>query len=239
MSSQPNEKSYERTTITVPVSLKNRMKTLGRNVNWSSVACAAFEHKIEKVQEAERKHLEHAITRLRKESSKTTICSDFEKGFSAGRQWAIENASIDALDRLQQMRSSVSREDWGSFFQDEQRIDELTAVIDGLKDNRDDKYDDAVCLTIEHGKGSVSMLQRELGIGYGRAARLIDLMEKDGVVGPYAGAKPRPVIVDAESWPMVKVWNSVLGRKPPTSQKFYEGFVDGAIDVWTAVREAI
>jgi len=42
---------------------------------------------------------------------------------------------------------------------------------------------------------SVSMLQRRLGLGYTRAARIIDMMEEDGVVGPYQGSKPRDILI--------------------------------------------
>jgi len=58
----------------------------------------------------------------------------------------------------------------------------------------DDLYEDAVRLVIEFGKGSTSLLQRRLRIGYGRAAHLIDLMEKDGIVGSPDGPKPREVL---------------------------------------------
>ena len=53
-------------------------------------------------------------------------------------------------------------------------------------------------LVIEAGKASTSYLQRTLGIGYSRAARLIDLLEDDGVIGPGHGAKPREVIAKAD-----------------------------------------
>jgi S-DNA-T family DNA segregation ATPase FtsK/SpoIIIE len=55
-------------------------------------------------------------------------------------------------------------------------------------------YHDAVRVVCEMGRASTSTLQRRLRVGYGRAARLIDLMEKDGIVGPPDGAKPREVL---------------------------------------------
>ena len=55
--------------------------------------------------------------------------------------------------------------------------------------NRDELYHRAVETVISEERGSVSLLQRVLGVGYGRAARLIDFMEEDGVVGPYNGSK--------------------------------------------------
>lgn len=65
---------------------------------------------------------------------------------------------------------------------------------DGGEDVDDDLYQDAVRVVCEMGRASTSTLQRRLRIGYGRAARLIDLMEKDGIVGPPDGAKPREVL---------------------------------------------
>ncbi len=58
----------------------------------------------------------------------------------------------------------------------------------------DPMFDDAVRLVFEFGKASTSLLQRRLRIGYGRAAHLIDLMEKDGLVGPADGSKPREIL---------------------------------------------
>jgi DNA segregation ATPase FtsK/SpoIIIE, S-DNA-T family len=55
-------------------------------------------------------------------------------------------------------------------------------------------YEDAVRLVVEFGKASTSLLQRRLRIGYGRAAHLIDLMERDGIVGAADGPKPREVL---------------------------------------------
>jgi S-DNA-T family DNA segregation ATPase FtsK/SpoIIIE len=55
-------------------------------------------------------------------------------------------------------------------------------------------FDDAVRLVFEFGKASTSLLQRRLRIGYGRAAHLIDMMERDGLVGPADGSKPREIL---------------------------------------------
>jgi len=64
----------------------------------------------------------------------------------------------------------------------------------GDEDINDDLYQDAVRVVCEMGRASTSTLQRRLRIGYGRAARLIDIMEKDGIVGPADGTKPREVL---------------------------------------------
>ena len=58
----------------------------------------------------------------------------------------------------------------------------------------DEVYDEAVRIVVESGKASTSLLQRRLRLGYGRAARLIDLMEKDGIVSAPDGSKPREVL---------------------------------------------
>ncbi len=65
---------------------------------------------------------------------------------------------------------------------------------------KDDIYDDAVRLVMETGQASVSILQRRMRLGYTRAARIIDSMEQDGLVGPFEGSKPRRIIVDREEW---------------------------------------
>jgi S-DNA-T family DNA segregation ATPase FtsK/SpoIIIE len=66
---------------------------------------------------------------------------------------------------------------------------------DNDSDNDNDPlYNDAVRLVIEFGKASTSLLQRRLRVGYGRAAHLIDLMERDGIVGAADGPKPREVL---------------------------------------------
>jgi S-DNA-T family DNA segregation ATPase FtsK/SpoIIIE len=58
----------------------------------------------------------------------------------------------------------------------------------------DDKYDEAVAIVCETGQASISAVQRRLRIGYNRAARIIETMEREGIVGPADGAKPREVL---------------------------------------------
>ena len=64
----------------------------------------------------------------------------------------------------------------------------------------DEMFDRAVEVVIESGQASTSMLQRRVGLGYARAARLIDYMEQRGIVGPYQGSKPRKVLMTKEEW---------------------------------------
>ena len=64
-------------------------------------------------------------------------------------------------------------------------------------EDADPMFDDAVRLVFEFGKASTSLLQRRLRIGYGRAAHLIDMMERDGLVGPADGSKPRELLKPA------------------------------------------
>src|ERR1035437_5535675 len=73
-------------------------------------------------------------------------------------------------------------------------------VADSAGDeNNDDLFDDAVRLVFEFGKASTSLLQRRLRIGYGRAAHLIDMMERDGLVGQADGSRPRELL-KAPGW---------------------------------------
>jgi S-DNA-T family DNA segregation ATPase FtsK/SpoIIIE len=65
---------------------------------------------------------------------------------------------------------------------------------------RDDLYEQAVDIVVREGRGSVSLLQRTLGIGYGRAARLIDFMAEDAIVGQYNGAQAREVLISLGQW---------------------------------------
>ena len=74
----------------------------------------------------------------------------------------------------------------------------------GLQDNegaaQDPLFDEAVRIILESQRGSVSLLQRKLGIGYGRASRLVDLMAAAGIVGEYKGSQAREVLFTLDDW---------------------------------------
>jgi S-DNA-T family DNA segregation ATPase FtsK/SpoIIIE len=78
--------------------------------------------------------------------------------------------------------------------------DELEAAQPGELRSRDELYEAAVDIVVRERRGSVSPLQRCLGIGYGRAARLIDFMAEDKIVGEYNGAQAREVLISLEDW---------------------------------------
>jgi S-DNA-T family DNA segregation ATPase FtsK/SpoIIIE len=79
----------------------------------------------------------------------------------------------------------------------DEEVVEVTAIeaAESDDDDYDERYDDAVALITKTGQASISMIQRHLRIGYNRAARIIEKMEKEGIVGPSDGAKPRDVLV--------------------------------------------
>jgi len=64
----------------------------------------------------------------------------------------------------------------------------------------DDLFEQAVDVVLEYGSASSSILQRRLGVGYPRASRLIDLLERKGIIGPFEGSKPRKVLITEIDW---------------------------------------
>jgi S-DNA-T family DNA segregation ATPase FtsK/SpoIIIE len=67
--------------------------------------------------------------------------------------------------------------------------------FDANHDGQDDMFKDAVRVVVDSGKASASLLQRRLRVGYARAARLVEEMEEQGIIGPADGARPRDVLV--------------------------------------------
>jgi DNA segregation ATPase FtsK/SpoIIIE, S-DNA-T family len=94
----------------------------------------------------------------------------------------LKNAYMDELPDTIELSGSIEK--GNNLFNDS---------VGGDSDD-DDLYEDARMTVIESGKASTSYLQRKLGVGYARAARLIDMLEERGVVGPGNGAKPRDVL---------------------------------------------
>ena len=79
-------------------------------------------------------------------------------------------------------------------FKDKEREADVEEEDEEVEAELDEVYDEAVRIVVESGKASTSLLQRRLRLGYGRAARLIDMMEKDGIVSAPDGSKPREVL---------------------------------------------
>jgi S-DNA-T family DNA segregation ATPase FtsK/SpoIIIE len=79
---------------------------------------------------------------------------------------------------------------------DETITAEEKSAIDGVDIGKDDLYDEAARIVVQSGQASISYLQRRLRIGFSRAARLVDMMEMEGLVSPAAGGKAREVLVD-------------------------------------------
>jgi len=67
---------------------------------------------------------------------------------------------------------------------------------DAVEMDKDDLYDEAARIIVQSGQASISYLQRRMRIGFSRAARLVDMMEMEGLVSPAAGGKPREILVD-------------------------------------------
>jgi S-DNA-T family DNA segregation ATPase FtsK/SpoIIIE len=72
--------------------------------------------------------------------------------------------------------------------------DEEAAAEEPASQDQDPMYEEAVRLVLQMGKASTSTLQRHLRLGYGRAARILDMMQRDGIIGPPDGSKPREVL---------------------------------------------
>jgi DNA segregation ATPase FtsK/SpoIIIE, S-DNA-T family len=79
---------------------------------------------------------------------------------------------------------------------DESITAEEKTAANGVEMEKDDLYDEAARIVVQSGQASISYLQRRLRIGFSRAARLVDMMEMDGLVSPAAGGKAREVLVD-------------------------------------------
>ncbi|MFT5387437.1 MAG: S-DNA-T family DNA segregation ATPase FtsK/SpoIIIE [Candidatus Omnitrophota bacterium] len=85
-------------------------------------------------------------------------------------------------------------------YNDEVLSSQKKGVMGGGSEEKDEMYDEAVALVVQTSQASVSILQRRMRLGYTRAARLIDMMEQNGIVGPYCGSKARGILVDREQW---------------------------------------
>jgi S-DNA-T family DNA segregation ATPase FtsK/SpoIIIE len=82
-----------------------------------------------------------------------------------------------------------------------ERVAETNTVND-----RDELYDEAARFVVQNGQASTSALQRRFRVGFSRAGRLIDMLERDGIIGPADGSKPREILVAADYYASVDNW---------------------------------
>lgn len=99
----------------------------------------------------------------------------------------LRTAYMDEIPETIELSGSIEKNGGGLF----------SDSLEGGSDGEDDLYEDARIIVIEAGKASTSFLQRKLGIGYARAAKLIDMLEERHVIGAGNGAKPRDVLEKA------------------------------------------
>jgi S-DNA-T family DNA segregation ATPase FtsK/SpoIIIE len=76
--------------------------------------------------------------------------------------------------------------------------EEKKTGVDGMEFDKDELYDEAARIVVQTGQASISYLQRKMRIGFSRAARLVDMMEAEGLVSAATGGKPREVLVGRE-----------------------------------------
>lgn len=100
-----------------------------------------------------------------------------------------EKETSDIVDFWKEQGSSTYDQ---AMLEELERDDDLEG--EGESGEYDERYDEAVALVTQTGQASISMVQRRLRVGYNRAARMIEMMEKEGVIGPADGARPREVI---------------------------------------------
>ncbi len=127
----------------------------------------------------------------------------------------FSNASLSKPKRLQgalitdqeikrvvnYIKEKVGEPNYLTEITERQKVKGMAGVgIDGASDDDDELLSEAKELIINSGKASASYLQRRLSIGYARAARLLDLLEEAGIIGPSNGAKPREILISQQEY---------------------------------------
>ena len=104
-----------------------------------------------------------------------------------GQNAAYDEAVMSEIERQAAQEKGKSSSEGGGFSEDDEMLTKAIEVV------------------VELGQASTSMLQRRLKLGYARAARLVDEMEERGIVGPFEGSKPRPVLLTRQQWIEMKM----------------------------------
>ena len=197
--------------------LKRRMKALGNEVNWSAVACAAFEARVnELTTETEVDSLDTVVERLKRFSTAETVRDSdaFESGVEAGKRWAMSAAAPGQLQRFENFRDEHDEQQWKAFLQDEKGWRALAGCL-----NPD------ICKEGGRGGGPRrggpgGRRGRGEGRGPGRGGH--------GEGGPRRGRGMRAR----------RTWMMILDEWPDHTD-FFPGFIEGALEVWRSVKDRV
>jgi S-DNA-T family DNA segregation ATPase FtsK/SpoIIIE len=98
------------------------------------------------------------------------------------------------INRVTDFWKAQAQPDYDQSFLIAPPAEDDAAAEEPASEDQDPMYEEAVRLVLQMGKASTSTLQRHLRLGYGRAARILDMMQRDGIIGPPDGSKPREVL---------------------------------------------
>jgi hypothetical protein len=117
---------------------------------------------------------------------------------------------------------------------DRQKVGGVAGVgLDGNHGDEDELFEEAKEIIVRAGKASTSMLQRRLSIGYGRAAKILDMLEEARIIGPSNGSKPREVMISQEEYDEqsgfggIPIHNRATAKAP---ENYFGGAADSAED---------
>jgi S-DNA-T family DNA segregation ATPase FtsK/SpoIIIE len=122
---------------------------------------------------------------------------------------------------IQGVVDCISKESAPTFSQEliQSATGQRSVKDDGDPAEQDDMYEEAVRVILKSKRGSASLLQRALAVGYTRATRLLELMEADGLVGAFKGSKAREVLMTLEDWERMRADAPRAARGAPSTQE--------------------
>jgi len=127
------------------------------------------------------------------------------------------------IARLTGHRAKQGEPEFDPALLEDQASEEVEPGDGEFSPDEDDLLDDAARIVVESGTASVSMIQRRLRVGYTRAGRLIDMLERRGIISGYEGSKPRQVLVSMADLPRILGGGGAASEAPPTGEPVTTG----------------
>ncbi len=231
-----NNKNFSRTTITVPHELKRRMKRTGSQVNWSAIACDAFETKLDEIGPFEEiTTIEATVERLKAlaleaEAEQNEAAQPSPAGEAAGRHWAMNLASAQQLSDLEEFRGEVTPEKWTEVLSTRDGWFELTRRIAtddafGVSEFSESEHTSDGDAEPDHRRREHSPERHGRGRHDGHRRRF-----KHG--GRHSKGQRRG------GFRARAFWRSILEERP-CEPNFFASFADGALAVWHEVKPQI